>query len=156
MKITLRNSVESDLELFFLNQLDEEANYMAAFTPENPSERTTYMKKWSRLLKDKTVHMQTILVDEIALGCVIKFVLFGDAEITYALDKAYWGKGITSQAVEQFLTIENTRPIYGRTAYDNLGSQRILEKVGFIKIRTEKNYANARKKEIEEYVYQLS
>jgi len=37
MNIQLRPSVESDIEIFFNNQLDEEANYMADFTPKDPT-----------------------------------------------------------------------------------------------------------------------
>ena len=38
-KLKLRKSIESDLDTFFKNQLDEESNQMAAFTAENPSDK---------------------------------------------------------------------------------------------------------------------
>ncbi len=151
--MTIRKSIESDLEIFFLNQTDEEANYMAAFTPKNPHDKETYMAKWRKLMKDDTINMQTILVDNKVIGCVVKFVMEGNAEITYAISKEYWGKGLTSKALAQFLEIEPTRPIHGRVAFDNYGSQRVLEKNGFKKIGTDQYFANARGKEIEEYIY---
>ena len=79
----------------------------------------------------------------------------GDADITYAISKAYWGKGITTKAVKQFITIEKTRPLFGRVAFDNFGSQKVLENVGFKKIGNNMWFANARGKEIEEYIYRL-
>jgi RimJ/RimL family protein N-acetyltransferase len=40
-------------------------------------------------------------------------------------------------------------------AADNSGSIRVLEKNGFKRTGTERGYANARGREIEEFVYQL-
>jgi len=156
MKITIRKSVESDLAIFFLNQIDEEANYMAAFTPKNPNDKEAYMTKWLNLMKDDSINMQTILVDNKVIGCVVKFMMEGDAEITYAIGKDYWGKGLTSKALKKFLKIEQSRPIHGRVAFDNYGSQRVLEKNGFEKIGNNQYFANARGKEIEEYIYKLT
>ena len=48
------------------------------------------------------------------------------------------------------------RPIFGSAAFDNIASQRVLEKCGFQFERHEKGFANARKKEIEEMIYKLS
>lgn len=54
-----------------------------------------------------------------------------------------------------FLDIETKRPIFGHAAFDNFGSQKVLEQCGFVKIGTEKGFANARQAEIEEFVYKL-
>ncbi|HEY4619198.1 MAG TPA: hypothetical protein VIH09_13485 [Flavobacterium sp.] len=34
--------------------------------------------------------------------------------------------------------MELTRPLYGRVAFDNFGSQKVLEKCAFMKIGTDK------------------
>jgi len=155
MKISLRRSIESDLEVFYQNQADEEANLMAAFTSKDPYDKDAYIKKWTRLMTVDSVHMQSILLDDVVVGCVVKFVMGGDSDITYALDKEHWGKGITSEGVKQFLEIEETRPLFGRVVNDNHGSKKILEKNGFKKIGTNMDFANARGMEIEEYIYRL-
>ena len=155
MNITLRKSIPSDLEIFFQNQADEEANHMAAFTAKDPTDKPAYIKKWSGLMENETINMQTILLDGDAIGCVVKFIMEGDTEITYAIDKKLWGKGISTLAVQQFLEIEPARPIHGRTAFDNHGSRRVLEKAGFKKVGTDRGFANARGKEIEEFIYKL-
>jgi RimJ/RimL family protein N-acetyltransferase len=100
--------------------------------------------------------MQTILVDETIAGSIAKFEMEGDTEITYWIDRNFWGKGIATTALKNFLTIENTRPIFGRVAFDNLGSQKVLEKCGFVNIGTDKGFANARQTEIEEFIYKLT
>jgi RimJ/RimL family protein N-acetyltransferase len=107
-------------------------------------------------LSDPTVNNQTIIVDNIIVGSIAKFVMEGEAEITYWIDQNFWGQGIASKALKDFLAIETTRPIYGRVAFDNFGSQKVLENCGFVKIGTEKGFANARQTEIEEFIYKLT
>jgi len=48
------------------------------------------------------------------------------------------------------------RPIFGRTAFDNFASQKVLEKNGFVRIGKDKGFANARQAETEEFIYKLS
>jgi RimJ/RimL family protein N-acetyltransferase len=153
--ITLRQTIVEDLDHFFQFQLDEQAQYMAAFTPKDPTDRDGYISKWIKLLNDPSITMLTVLADLKVVGSVSKFVMNGEAEITYWLDKKYWGQGIATAALQRLLEIEKTRPIYGRVAFDNFGSQRVLEKCGFERIGTDKGFANARQAEIEEYIYCL-
>jgi ribosomal-protein-alanine N-acetyltransferase len=153
--ITLTETVKDDLNAFFQFQLDEEANYLAAFTSKDPNDKAAYLEKYSRLLTDPSINMRTIKVNNETAGSIAKFVLEGDAEITYWIDKKLWGKGVATTALKKFLAIENTRPIFGRVAFDNFGSQKVLERSGFIKVGTDKGFANARQAEIEEFIYKL-
>lgn len=154
-QVMLRQTEKSDLDIFFQFQLNEEAKYLAAFTPKDHTSREAYIEKFTRFLNDPTIHMRTILVDETIVGSMAKFEMHGDAEITYWLDRNCWGNGIATSALTQFLTMENARPIFGRVAFDNLGSQKVLEKCGFVKIGKDKGFANARQAEIEEFIYKL-
>ena len=130
-------------------------NYLAAFTSKDPSDKNAYFEKYTKHLNDPTINMQTILVDKTIVGSIAKFEMEGNTEITYWIDRKFWGKGIATTALKHFLTIENTRPIFGRVAFDNLGSQKVLEKCGFVKIGTDKGFANDRQTEIEEFIYKL-
>ena len=47
------------------------------------------------------------------------------------------------------------RPLFARVAYDNYGSQKVLEKCGFKTIGKDTGFANARKMEIEEFIYKF-
>lgn len=154
-EIILRKTEIADLERFFIFQLDEEANYLAAFTSKDPTDKTAYLQKYTKFLNDPTINMQTIIVDNILAGSIAKFEMEGEAGITYWIDKKFWGKGIATKALKDFLTIENTRPIFGRVAFDNFGSQKVLEKCNFTKVGTDKGFANARQEEIEEFIYML-
>ena len=154
--ITLTKTEKDDLNTLFQFQLDEEGIYLAAFTPKDPSDKDAYIEKYSKFLNDPTINMQTIKVDNNIVGSLSKFIMEGDAEITYWIDRKFWGQGIASTALNEFLKIEEIRPIYGRVAFDNYGSQKVLEKCGFVKIGMDTGFANARQAGIQEYIYKLS
>lgn len=154
--ITLTTTTKDDLPALFQFQKDPEANHLAAFTPKDAIDEAMYIQKHSQFLNDHTNNTQTIKVNGVIVGSIAKFILGGEAEITYWIDSAFWGKGIATTALTLFLEIEKTRPLLGRVAFDNYGSQKVLEKCGFIKVGTDKGFANARQKEIEEYIYKLS
>ncbi len=154
--ITLIKTVIEDLETLFKFQLDKEANYLAAFTSKDPNDKAAYIEKYSKHLSDPAINMWTILANNEIAGSIAKYVIESDAEITYWIDRKYWGRGIATNALTKFLMIEQTRPLYGRTAYDNYGSQKVLEKCGFKRIGKDKGFANARQTEIEEIIYKLS
>jgi len=154
--ITLTKTEIDDLNTFFEFQLDKEANYLAAFTSKDPNDKTAYIEKYTKHLADPTINMRTIKVNDVIAGSIAKFIIENDTEITYWIDRKFWGKGIASTALKELLKIEQVRPIYGRVAFDNHGSQKVLEKCGFLKIGKEKGFANARQVEIEEFIYKLS
>lgn len=154
-QIQLRQTQKNDLEILFQFQLDKDAIYLAAFTPKDPTDKAAYLEKYTKHLNDATINMQTILVDETIVGSLAKFEMEGDTEITYWIDKNFWGGGIATAALKKFLTIESTRPIFGRVAFDNFGSQKVLEKCGFVRTGKDKGFANARQAEIEEFIYKL-
>jgi len=155
-ELKLRPTVIADLEVLFKFQLDKEANYLAAFTSRDPADKTAYITKYTKLLSDPDVNNQTIMVDNIIAGSIARFVMEGNVEITYWIDKKFWGQGVATNALKNFLTIENARPLFARVAFDNVGSQRVLEKCGFVRIGKDKGFANARQAETEEFIYKLT
>jgi Acetyltransferases, including N-acetylases of ribosomal proteins len=155
LNISLRPTVVSDLETLFQFQLDPDAAYLAAFMPENYTDKAAFMKKFTGLLQNPDINNQTILQVNTIVGSIASFTIHGDREITYWIDRAHWSKGIGSKALEQFLVIETNRPLLARVAFDNYGSQKVLERSGFLRAGTDKGFASARQAEIEEYIYKL-
>ena len=153
--IKLKPTEIKDLDTLFEFQLDREGGYLAAFMPKNHTDKAAYKNKYTKLLADPTVNNQTILLNNTIVGSIAKFVMQGDTEITYWIDRKYWGKGIATKALKELLKMETVRPIVGRVAFDNFSSQKVLEKCGFVKIGTDKGFASARGTEIEEYTYEL-
>jgi ribosomal-protein-alanine N-acetyltransferase len=128
LEIILTKTEKDDLNAFFQFQLDEKANYLAAFTAKDPNDKTAYIGKYSKFLTDPTINMKTIKANDEFVGSLAKFVIENDAEITYWIDRKFWGQGIATTALQDFLKIEKTRPLFGRVAFDNHGSQKVLEK----------------------------
>jgi RimJ/RimL family protein N-acetyltransferase len=149
--LSLREVIDTDLPIFFAQQLDPSANFMAAFTAKDPSNREAFNAHWDRIRAEPTIIIRTILCDGQVAGSVLSYEEDGRPEVSYWLGREFWGKGIATWALGEFLrTVNLKRPMYARVAKDNLGSRRVLEKCGFAVIGEERGYANARGMEIEE------
>lgn len=154
--LLLRDVVEDDLAVFFEQQLDPDASYMAAFTARDPADREAFTAHWDRILADATVIVKTIVFDGQVVGHVLSYEEAGKPEVSYWIGKAYWGQGIATRALSAFLAGANqTRPIYARVAKDNIASLRVLTKCGFTITGQARGFANARGQEIEELVLEL-
>jgi len=152
----LRDVVEEDLAIFFEQQLDAAASFMAAFTAKDPTDREAFMTHWHRILADPTVIIRTIVDAGQVVGHVLSYEDGGKPEVSYWIGKTYWGRGYATQSLTTFLSqVNQTRPIYARVAKDNLPSRRVLEKCGFAIIEETSGFANARGKEIAELLLKL-
>jgi RimJ/RimL family protein N-acetyltransferase len=152
----LRDVVEADLPVFFDFQLDPDANHMAAFTARDPSDRQAFTAHWNKILADPSTINKTIVCDGQVVGSVSSYENAGKPEVTYWIGRAYWGQGIATRALSEFLAHGNrARPMYARVAKDNLGSRRVLEKCGFQITGQSKGFAKARGEEIEELHLEL-
>ena len=155
-KILLRNVIQTDLPIFFQQQLNPKANYMAAFTAKNPADQTAFSAHWARILGDEDNITKTIVVDGQVAGYVASYEEeAGRTEVTYWLGKDFWGRGVATIALLEFLNVFKTRPVYARVAADNGASKKVLEKAGFTVCGSDRGFANARNAEIEEMVLEL-
>ncbi|MEU3935282.1 GNAT family N-acetyltransferase [Streptomyces sp. NPDC029044] len=155
MNVELRQVHDSDLPVFFRQMNDPESLSMAAFTPEDPSDRAAFDTRWSRQRSSPDVVARTILADGDVVGSAAVYGVPGEREVTYWIDRAYWGKGIATQALLALLAEVPERPLYARAAADNAGSLRVLEKCGFRVVAEARGYAPARGAEIDETVLLL-
>ena len=154
--IRLREVNEADLAIFFQQQLDPQANYMAAFATKDPADRAAFMWKWAKILADEAIVLRTILYGKQIAGHIVCHGWFGEPEVSYWLGKEFWGRGIASAALVKFLDLIEFRPLYARAAKDNIASIRVLEKCGFTVIREDRGFANARREEVEELILCLN
>jgi RimJ/RimL family protein N-acetyltransferase len=155
VEIVLRDVVESDLPIFFEHHQDKDALYMAAFTPPLPIDKAALMSHWRKIFADESNVNKTILYDGQVVGHILCFEMFGERNVGYWLDRAYWGKGIATVALKALLDIVTIRPLHARVVKDNKGSIRVLEKCGFVIIDEDTGFANARGSEVEEYILKL-
>jgi RimJ/RimL family protein N-acetyltransferase len=96
-----------------------------------------------------------IVGDGRVVGSIASFVIEGDTEITYWVDRSVWGQGVAGRAVGLLLEEVAVRPLHARVASDNAGSLRVLTRAGFEVVGTDTGYAAARKTEIEEMILVL-
>jgi RimJ/RimL family protein N-acetyltransferase len=153
--VSLREVVAADLPIFFAQQLDPAANYMAAFTAKDPADREAFAAHWARILADETTINRTVELEGHVAGHIAKHEGFGVPEISYWIGRDYWGRGIATRALVDFLGLITVRPLYARAAADNAASIRVLEKCGFKLSGRDRAFANARGAEIEEFIYML-
>jgi RimJ/RimL family protein N-acetyltransferase len=127
--LTLREMSEVDLPIFFEYQQEPDAKRMAAF-PE--IERDAFIAHWrEQVLGNVRVQKKTIVFDNNVAGNVVSWEQSGQRLVGYWVGQAYWGRGIATAALSEFLKHEMTRPLYAYVAVRNLGSIRVLEKCGF-------------------------
>jgi RimJ/RimL family protein N-acetyltransferase len=150
-EILLRDVTESDLPVFFEQQLDPEATAMAAFPARD---RESFLRHWRKILADETVILKTILFEGQAAGSIVSWEVLGEREVGYWFGKEFWGRGIASESLRQFLGVVKSRPLSAHVAKHNAGSRRVLEKCGF-KVAGEDRYVNIGGEEVEEFVLRL-
>lgn len=153
--VTLREVVAADLPVFFAHQNDQQARHMAAFTGGDIPDWQAYQALWARLLADSTIIMRAIVVGEQVAGMIDRYEEGGTAQIGYWLGREYWGRGLATAALRQFLALVHERPLHASTASDNLASISVLQKCGFRITGRRRGYAEARGEEIDEVLLRL-
>lgn len=150
--VVLREVTAEDLPIFFDHQREREANEMAAF-PARDNE--AFMTHWTKILGDQTVTTKTVLFDGQVAGNVVSWEQSGKSKIGYWIGKEYWGKGIATRALSEFLHLVKTRPLHAHVAKRNIGSLRVLEKCGFRISGEDQVPSNTAGETIEEFIFTL-
>jgi RimJ/RimL family protein N-acetyltransferase len=126
--VLLRDVEESDLPFFFEHQLDPEATRMADFPSRD---RESFMAHWNRILEDESAFQKTILFDGEVAGNIVSFVNSGEREVGYWIGREFWGRGVATRALDEFLRLEERRPLHAAVVHHNVASIKVLEKCGF-------------------------
>ena len=133
-KIQLRNVEPADLPLFFEHQRDPIAVAMVAF---NSRDRAAFDQHWAKLLADDSCLKKTIIVvsavsaENQVAGNIGSWTAEGKREVGYWIDRAFWGRGVATEALSAFLCLEPIRPLHAGVAKHNVASIRVLQKCGF-------------------------
>ena len=153
--ITIRDVESSDLETFYEHQLDPEAIRMAAFVGKDPKDKVAFDARWDKILHSPQNITRTIVAEGQVAGHIACYPDGENLEVTYWLGGEFWGRGIATQALKRMLHLVVDRPIFARAAADNVGSIRVLQKCGFKIIGKNKDFANGRGEDTEEYILRL-
>jgi RimJ/RimL family protein N-acetyltransferase len=150
--VFLRDVTEADLPIFFEQQLDPEATRMAAFPSRD---RDAFMAHWAKIMTRDTNILKTILFDGQVAGNIVSWEQDGRREVGYWLGREYWGKGIATKALSEFLRQVRTRPLYAHVAKHNIASRRVLEKCGFRMYSEDSVPGDTGAQQIEEFILKL-
>jgi RimJ/RimL family protein N-acetyltransferase len=150
-EIRLRDASSSDAPVFARQQSDVEAGRMAGFPPRTEEE---FLAHWEKTARDPANRRQAILYEGELAGYVGSFPRDGDREVCYWLGREFWGLGLATAALREYLKSEPFRPLHARVARHNRGSIRVLEKCGFVR-QTADVYTNRVGEKIDEFVYRL-
>jgi RimJ/RimL family protein N-acetyltransferase len=154
-EVVLRPIDDADLDTLFDQRRDPESVRIAAFTAKDPNDREAFNAHMARVRTAPDITLRAITRDSQLVGSIASFVIDGETEVTFWIDRSVWGQGLASQALTLFLQSLKIRPVYARAASDNIGSLRVLRKAGFQTIGTEVSYAPGRGTEIEETILRL-
>ena len=98
--VPLSDMVEGDPFVFFEHQRDPAANRMSGFLSRDWG---AFAAHWYEILHDDDVTKRTVLVDGRVAGNVVRFEQDGEREVGYWIGEEYWGKGVVTEALSQFL-----------------------------------------------------
>jgi RimJ/RimL family protein N-acetyltransferase len=154
-QLALRPVEVSDLDAIFEQMRDPESVRLAAFTAEDPNDRSAFDAHMARVMASSENRFRAVVLDSRCVGTVASYPSDGATEVTYWIDRSQWGQGIATRALVLLLEEISDRPIRARVASDNAGSLRVLEKAGFRAIGTEVSFAAGRAGEIEETILEL-
>lgn len=127
--VELRDVTDTDLPIFFRQQLDPEATAMADFPARIEAD---FMAHWTKIRANPTVVSRTILVDGDVAGNIVSWLGDGERDIGYWVGKPFWGRGIATRALTTFLHELTDRPLHAHVARHNVASRRVLAKCGFV------------------------
>ncbi|HKQ50539.1 MAG TPA: GNAT family protein [Phycisphaerae bacterium] len=150
--VRLRDVIDADLPILYEHQCDPIANLMAAFPARD---RDAFFAHWAKILVDPTVTTKTILFDGQVVGRIGSFEHNGERLVGYWIDRGFWGNGITSRALAEFLKCDTTRPLHARVAKHNVASIRVLVKCGFSICGEDKTAAETGGEKVEEWILKL-
>lgn len=126
----LRDVREDDLPILFEHQRDADARRMAAFSGR---EWDAFVAHWrTKVFAEPSAKAKTVELNGRVAGYVSSWESDGKCMIAYWFGKEYWGLGVATAAVAEFLTAHETRrPLHAYVALANVSSIRVLEKSGF-------------------------
>jgi RimJ/RimL family protein N-acetyltransferase len=132
-RVSLRDVIDSDLPIFFEHQRDPEANRMAAFPARDHEAFTAH---WAKIRGGQTNILNTIVSEGKVAGYIGSWVAGDKRLVGYWLGRDFWGQGIATAALKEFVGQVKTRPLHVFVEKHNVASIRVLEKCGFVVLGT--------------------
>lgn len=111
--VSLREVRDDDLDALFAHQADAEAAAMADFPSRD---RAAFLEHMARITADPEARYRVIEADGQVVGNIGSFYAHGGREVGYWIDRAHWGRGIASRALELLVARGAICPLGGGRA----------------------------------------
>jgi RimJ/RimL family protein N-acetyltransferase len=148
----LREVREDDLDVLFEQQREPEAVAMAVFPAR---EREAFDEHWRRVLANDANVVRAIEVDGEVAGNIGSWEQDDRRLVGYWLGRDFWGRGIATAALTEFVQELGVRPLHAWVAASNVGSIRVLEKCGFVQVGSHAEYNDRFSQVVEELLFEL-
>lgn len=93
-----------------------------------------FQEHWAKILGDQSVTTMAILFGGRVAGNIVCWEREHKRLVGYWIGQGYWGKGVASKALSEFLAVVKDRPLFAHVAQKNVPSIRVLEKCGFKRV----------------------
>ena len=133
-QVSIRPVEDDDLPIFLAHQDDPIAAAMAAFPTRAPD---VFYEHWAKIRAEPANTTRTIVVDGEVVGDIVSWRGENGREVGYWIGRSHWGKGYATAALRLLLEEITDRPITAHVAVGNIGSQRVVEKCGFVRVGEE-------------------
>jgi RimJ/RimL family protein N-acetyltransferase len=150
--VELREVTEADLPTFYQHQRDELAYRMVGYEPKDWD---AFIPHWAKNMANPDSVERAVVVDGELAGNMVCFDQDGEREVGYWMGREFWGRGIATEALAQFLDEITERPLYAVVAVHNVGSVRVLQKCGFVLTEPEPTNSTAGDPVVEEVKLRL-
>src|SRR5450755_3821059 len=104
----LRPVAPGDVAVFFDQQEDAEASAMAGFPSRD---REAHDGHWTQILSDPSVLVRTVLDGTLVAGNIVGFVVDGRREVGFWIGRPFWGRGLATAALAEFVRLVGERPV---------------------------------------------
>lgn len=160
--LKIRPIQESDAEFIFNMMQDKEyqKHYLERLIPKNLNEAKNEVKKYIRDHQNKFAYYFIVEEEKTKIGFLdIYKIMQKDkrASIGYGIKKEYWGKGYGTKMCQTGLKFIKTKlkihSVEATAEPNNIASCKVLEKNGFEKIGTIKDYYINKGKYVDRVLY---
>jgi RimJ/RimL family protein N-acetyltransferase len=129
--VTIRPVEDADLPILYEHRSDPVAIEMAIVPARTKPE---FMALWATILADEKTVARAIVADGTVVGMILSWIDDGKRTVGYWIGRAHWGRGYASRGLALLVAEIGERPLIAHVADTNIGSRRVLEHCGFVRV----------------------
>ena len=97
-------------------------------------DRPAFDANWVKIRANPTGVARTIVADGVVVGMVLSWLDGDDRMVGYWIGREFWGRGYATRGLALTIAGIADRPLLASIADSNVGSQRVVEHCGFVRV----------------------